>query len=254
MFKEDRKITHKSIDNIYENIAVTKGQFGQVTTDSNATRIQSSELTGSDSVKSRSSKAVVVCLVLLCVLLLTAVIVLCVIFTQERQQLISNNENLTNEREQLILKNTNLTNEREQLKWEKNDLQRCLGKVDGWIYYQYHFYYMSTEMKSWTESRKYCTERGADLIIINNRQEQELVKNISGGAYVWIGLTNIDVDGSWKWVDGSTLTSWFLLSGKPSYSHYENCALSCTSWWTAYSCNKALKWICERSILQIALS
>uniref|UniRef100_A0A8C1UDX5 C-type lectin domain-containing protein n=1 Tax=Cyprinus carpio TaxID=7962 RepID=A0A8C1UDX5_CYPCA len=132
--------------------------------------------------------------------------------------------------------------------------KQWLFYTDGWIYYQYHFYYMSTEMKSWTESRKYCTERGADLIIINNRQEQEFVKNISGGAYVWIGLTNIDVDGSWKWVDGSTLTSWFLLSGKPSYPRYENCARSCTSWWTGYSCNNALKWICERSILQIALS
>ncbi len=75
--------------------------------------------------RNRSSRAAVVCLVLLCVLLLTAVIVLCVIFTQERQQLISKNENLITEREQLMLKNTNLTSEREQL---RNELQIC-GKV-----------------------------------------------------------------------------------------------------------------------------
>ncbi len=49
----------------------------------------------------RNYRAAVVCLVLLCVLLMTAVIVLCVIFTQERRQLISKNTNLTNEREQL---------------------------------------------------------------------------------------------------------------------------------------------------------
>ncbi|XP_026103824.1 C-type lectin domain family 4 member K-like [Carassius auratus] len=207
MFQEDGKITHKSIDDVYENTDVTKGKFGQETTNSNATRIQSSELTGSDSVRIRSSRAAVVCLVLLCVLLLTAVIVLCVIFTQERQQLLSKNENLTNEREKLTLKNTNLTNERDQLKWEKNDLQRCLGQVDGWIYHEFSFYYISSEMKSWTESRRYCTERGTDLIIIKNTEEQEFVNTISGGAQVWIGLTDIEVEGSWKWVDGSTLTS-----------------------------------------------
>ncbi len=64
--------------------------------------------------KIRSSRAAAVCSVLLRDLLLTAVIVLCVIFLQERQQLISKNENLINEREQLMLKNTNLTNERER--------------------------------------------------------------------------------------------------------------------------------------------
>ncbi|KAL0182495.1 hypothetical protein M9458_021870, partial [Cirrhinus mrigala] len=41
-----------------------------------------------------------------------------------------------------------------------------------WTSYQSSFYYMSNEMKNWTESRRYCTERGADLIIINNREEQ----------------------------------------------------------------------------------
>ncbi len=40
------------------------------------------------------------------------------------------------------------------------------------MYYQSSFYFISSEKKSWTESRRYCTERGADLIIINNREEQ----------------------------------------------------------------------------------
>jgi len=37
---------------------------------------------------------------------------------------------------------------------------------------------MSSEKKSWTESRRYCRERGADLIIINNKEKQVSEKDI----------------------------------------------------------------------------
>ncbi|XP_058626497.1 asialoglycoprotein receptor 1-like isoform X2 [Onychostoma macrolepis] len=215
--------------------------------DTQTTKTQTPQHTGSDSVRIRSSRSAAVCLVLLCVLLLTAVIVLCVFFTQERQQFISKNtnltsereqlmlkntdlisersqliskiENLTNESEQLILKNTNLTNEREQLILkntnltnEREQLRNELQVYVGWTCYQSSFYYKSNEQKNWTESRRYCTERGADLIIINNRQEQDFVKNMSGAAIFYIGLTDSDVEGTWKWVDGSTLGSGTCLS------------------------------------------
>ncbi|XDV54157.1 hypothetical protein PO909_022512, partial [Leuciscus waleckii] len=171
---------------------------------------------GSDSVRNRSSRAAAVCLVLLCVLLLTAVIVLCVHihtkstnYTEERDQLLTNITNLIEERDQLLTKINNLTEERDQL---RNDLQSCGGLTN----YKSSFYYMPNESKSWTESRRYCTERGADLIIINNREEQDFVKNITGSAIVWIGLTDSDVENTWKWVDGSTLTSGFWGSGEPN--------------------------------------
>ncbi|KAF4115382.1 hypothetical protein G5714_002871 [Onychostoma macrolepis] len=87
---------------------------------------------------------------------------------------------------------------------------RCPVEIgQGCLYgqiYQSSFYFVSSESKSWTESRRFCTERGADLTIINNREEQEFIKKISGGAGVWIGVTDSDVEGRWKWVD-DTLTS-----------------------------------------------
>uniref|UniRef100_A0A671P668 C-type lectin domain-containing protein n=1 Tax=Sinocyclocheilus anshuiensis TaxID=1608454 RepID=A0A671P668_9TELE len=43
---------------------------------------------------------------------------------------------------------------------------------NGWKFYQSRCYLISSVKKTWTESRRYCTERGADLIIINNRGEQ----------------------------------------------------------------------------------
>uniref|UniRef100_A0A8C1VWC3 C-type lectin domain-containing protein n=1 Tax=Cyprinus carpio TaxID=7962 RepID=A0A8C1VWC3_CYPCA len=215
-------------------------------------------------------RAAVVCLVLLCVLLLTAVLALCVTLTQEKQQFISNNENLTNERKQLILKNTNLTNEREQsyrqmsVNGDNKLTAELVLLTAGWTYYQYSFYYMSKEQKNWTESRKYCRERGADLIIINNREEQDFVHNTSGNATFYIGLTDIDVEGTWKWVDNSTLNPSFSFwashggTTEPNAGQGtvdEDCVVTVAvpppKWanlvgWLDVACNVQFQWICEK--------
>ncbi|XP_043093400.1 CD209 antigen-like protein D [Puntigrus tetrazona] len=208
----------KRADNVYENY-VKPGRSRREITNRN---IQSSELTGNDSVKIR---AALVCLVLLCVLLLISVIVLCVTFNQERQQLLTN---ITN----LIQLNENLS----------KFIQ------DGWIYYQFGLYYVSNETKNWTESRRYCTERGADLVIIENRQKQDFMKKISNGNDVWIGLTDSEEEGTWKWVDNSTLPSdsEFWKQGEPNGGTDENCAFSGSAGLFDYTCSSIIKWICEK--------
>ncbi|XP_050977571.1 C-type lectin domain family 17, member A-like isoform X2 [Labeo rohita] len=230
--------------------------------------------TGSDSVRIRNYRAAVVCLVLLCVLLLTAVIVLCVHihtnstnYTEETHQPLTNitnlieerDELLTNEKDGLLIKNDNLTKQREQCFQERNYLVESLQKIDGRLYYNSSFYFISSEKKSWNESRRYCTEeKEADLIIINNREEQEFAKKFSHGNPFWIGLTDSDVEDSWKWADGSTLTSGFwATNGKtpePNGKRDENCAVTCLRnhpqliGWIDVTCNGDYQWICEKSI------
>ncbi|XDV54192.1 hypothetical protein PO909_022541 [Leuciscus waleckii] len=226
--------------------------------------------TGSGSVRNRSSRAAAVCLVLLCVLLLTAVIVLCV-HIQERDQLLTKINNLTEERDQLY-KNINLKNESNGLLNQINNLIKQRDQLNAtsetkslcemgnfelqlnkytlheWILYKCHYYFISSDKKSWTESRRDCRERGADLIIINNREEQDFVQKISAVTNVWIGLTDSDVDNTWKWVDGNTLTSGFWVSGEPNGGQRENCALTHSTGWADYPCKNNYKWICEKTI------
>ncbi|XP_051971471.1 uncharacterized protein LOC127635449 [Xyrauchen texanus] len=182
--------------NIYIN-ADTVSSHDVRTDTEDSKRHQKSQHKGSEYVRNRSFRAATVCLGLLCVLLLAAVIVLCVqlntnihqchnksteerhrlltnntILKEERDQLLNNKINLTKEMDELIKEKNNYMNQSEKLNQEKSELRNSLRKMDGWIFYQFSFYFISTEKRSWSESRRYCTERGADLLIINNLTEQ----------------------------------------------------------------------------------
>nr|XP_055064546.1 CD209 antigen-like protein A [Misgurnus anguillicaudatus] len=192
------------------------------------TRNQTSLHTESETMRMRCYRSATVCLVLLCVLLLTAVIVLCVLINTNNQQ--RHNKNLTEEKDQLLTKYTKL--------W--THLQ------EGWIHSHFSLYFISSEKKSWTESRRYCIEKGADLIIINNKEEHDFIKTIIVGHRFWIGLTDSAVEGRWKWVDGSTLNSSFWGPDEPnSYGGDEDCAEYRSSWWNDNPCEDILIWICE---------
>ncbi|XP_030643645.1 C-type lectin domain family 4 member E-like [Chanos chanos] len=124
----------------------------------------------------------------------------------------------------------------------------------GWWYYSSSLYYLSTEWKSWSESRQDCRERGADLVIINSKEEQEFVdrlKKISTVA-AWIGLTDRDIEGVWKWVDDTTLTTGYWWPNEPNdHNGNEDCAESAPSEgklenWNDLSCNEKRNYICEK--------
>ncbi|XP_039522133.1 uncharacterized protein LOC120475499 isoform X2 [Pimephales promelas] len=231
--------------NIYDTDTINSLDVGEETENPDPKRYQLPYHTGSVCVKIRSSRTV--CLVLLCVLLLTAVVVLCV-------HIHTKSTNYTEERDGLLMKNRNLTNERDQL---RNHIQ----SHDGWTYYKSSLYYMTIETKSWDASRRFCRERGADLIIINNTEKQDFVKNVYGTAIVWIGLTDHDAEGRWKWVDDSTLSSGFWATDEPNGHTLENCVVNVDhnrrwptlSGWLDISCYSDFKGICEKRTSHIDL-
>ncbi|XP_036420092.1 C-type lectin domain family 17, member A-like [Colossoma macropomum] len=154
-----------------------------------------------------------------------------------------------------------MKNEMGQLRREKETLQKKLSELEqGRWSFQNGLYYISTEKKSWSASRQFCRERGADLVIINSREEQEFISKAFGSTAAWIGLTDSHTEGDWKWVDNSALTTEFWFKGEPNdYEGKEDCAVSGykgagserVSTWADYPCYHheiIFVGICEKSL------
>uniref|UniRef100_A0A3B1J9W0 C-type lectin domain-containing protein n=1 Tax=Astyanax mexicanus TaxID=7994 RepID=A0A3B1J9W0_ASTMX len=177
---------------------------------------------------------------LLSVLLLTAI-------TVQQDQLLTNFTSLAKERDQL-------QEERDQLQKERDDLQKRLSKLKEWKFFGSGSYFITRAERGWRESRDFCRERGADLLIINSREEQEFINKEFGNTEAWIGLTDLRIEGVWKWVNGSPLTIQFWALGEPNDYENDDCAITgfkkSTSdilVWADYPCFHPVVGICEKS-------
>ncbi|SFC99390.1 Alpha-tubulin suppressor, partial [Flexibacter flexilis DSM 6793] len=86
--------------------------------------------------------------------------------------------------------------------------------------YNNKWYYLSNSTISWKNARTACQNASGNLVIINDAAENSYVSSLmSSGNYLLIGLNDEVSEGSWKWVDGTSLgsyTNWN--SGEPNNS------------------------------------
>uniref|UniRef100_A0A673KXL1 Si:ch73-343l4.8 n=1 Tax=Sinocyclocheilus rhinocerous TaxID=307959 RepID=A0A673KXL1_9TELE len=119
-------------------------------------------------------------------------------------------------------------------------------------------FFISTELKSWSDSRQYCRDRGADLVIINTEEKQRFISSLVSER-VWIGLSDTENEGIMKWVDNSTLKQgfWVWFEDEPNnYGGNEDCIelnynREKTGWsplnsWNDVPCSEKKKGICEK--------
>ncbi|KAI5106764.1 CD209 antigen-like protein B isoform X1 [Silurus meridionalis] len=210
----------------------------------------------------RCYRLVMVILLMLVVLLLSVAVTLWVNFhnmSVARGRLEISYNNLIIERDSLKKSYKTVAEERAQFQAKSDELQEMLSQLKkdintpGWRYFSSSIYYISTEKKSWSESRQNCKERGTDLVIINNREEQDIVEVWRRGEGAWIGANDRNNEGIWKWVDGTAVSDGFWSSGEPNNKGEEDCAVSGyrsepVPNWVDISCDSQYIWICEKNI------
>uniref|UniRef100_G3P102 C-type lectin domain-containing protein n=1 Tax=Gasterosteus aculeatus aculeatus TaxID=481459 RepID=G3P102_GASAC len=120
-------------------------------------------------------------------------------------------------------------------------------------------YLLSTRDGSWENGRKDCRDQGADLVIIDSLEEQKFLSNFTTSRS-WFGLSDKDIEGTWKWIDGTPLTAayWYRDANVVEPNNEgggsiegEDCAdiepkPNPQYSWNDLSCNFALRWICEK--------
>ncbi|KAJ8385057.1 hypothetical protein AAFF_G00195870 [Aldrovandia affinis] len=80
----------------------------------------------------------------------------------------------------------------------------CRPCPQDWEQFYSKCYYFSSEKKTWMDSRSDCIKQGADLVVTKSEEEQDFITKYTRD-YNWIGLSDLETEGTWLWVDGTPL-------------------------------------------------
>ncbi|XP_054897724.1 C-type lectin domain family 4 member M-like [Poeciliopsis prolifica] len=166
--------------------------------------------------------------------------------------LVSKQNSWTEERDNLTRINSETEARLTAISLERDELKKSLNITVqlGWRIFRGGAFYISFTEKTWQESRTYCQSLGADLMVINSKEKQDFANSFQ--TNMWIGLTDSETEGSWKWVDGSPLTTSYWPDGEPNGKRDENCGaiktFTAERSWNDRACSASLKWICEMSL------
>ncbi|PNJ06494.1 CD209 isoform 6 [Pongo abelii] len=121
-----------------------------------------------------------------------------------------------------------------------------------WTFFQGNCYFISNSQRNWHDSITACQEVGAQLVVIKSAEEQNFLQLQSSRSnrFTWMGLSDLNQEGTWQWVDGSPLLPSFKQywnRGEPNNVGEEDCAEFSGNGWNDDKCNLAKFWICKKS-------
>ncbi|XP_027865489.1 C-type lectin domain family 4 member C-like [Xiphophorus couchianus] len=134
--------------------------------------------------------------------------------------------------------------------------KECLLCQTGWIFFSESCYFISDVSLTWDQSRAFCQLKSADLIVINNQQEQEFIYyNINTNTDYWLGLRN---NGSnWVWIDGriDTLGFWSGNNNYDSYALIYRTGDPRVSWFSVANTDPySFRPLCEQKAFKVSLN
>uniref|UniRef100_A0A8C6WJ93 C-type lectin domain-containing protein n=1 Tax=Neogobius melanostomus TaxID=47308 RepID=A0A8C6WJ93_9GOBI len=129
----------------------------------------------------------------------------------------------------------------------------CVVQCDaGWELNGTKCYNFSSNRLNWTESRDMCQSLSADLTFLFNKLKMK--------DRFWIGLTDSETEGQWKWTDGSALDQSLTFWNQEPDNYDvinpegEDCVVivledksSVFKSWGDVPCNDKYRFICEKN-------
>lgn len=89
-------------------------------------------------------------------------------------------------------------------------------------------YYIYPEKLTWSEAKAYCESVGGHLATITSKEEQEFIKKYIvesdySNSRFWIGATDAEKEGTWKWVTGEVFNYSNWGKGEPDNTSEQDC-------------------------------
>uniref|UniRef100_A0A3Q2VSV0 C-type lectin domain-containing protein n=1 Tax=Haplochromis burtoni TaxID=8153 RepID=A0A3Q2VSV0_HAPBU len=85
-----------------------------------------------------------------------------------------------------------------------------------------HCFFLSNDTDGWLNSTLKCKDIGGHLAILTTKEEYDALEEEARtigtfNPFYWLGLSDIENEGDWKWVDNSTLqvSFWNTLKSEP---------------------------------------
>ncbi|CAK6977194.1 Hypothetical predicted protein [Scomber scombrus] len=134
-------------------------------------------------------------------------------------------------------------------KWNDERCDRTLRAVCSSVRGSNVTFILINSTMSWTEAQSYCRTYYTDLATVRNEAENQEVKNLTDGEWVWIGLFR----DSWKWSDGSNSSFRYWASGEPNNNGGKKACVAMnfnrSGGWGDWTCDQNKPFICYKEIV-----
>ena len=127
------------------------------------------------------------------------------------------------------------------------------GCEKGWKYYGGSCYFREGRKGfklSWRDAQAACKSKKANLVTVNDANEQKFLESILGNFGSWLGLNDIKKFSVFEWVSGekSNYRNW-ATNQPPKKDENKHCGkiqFSQGQKWEMRDCRKRYKYTCEK--------
>uniref|UniRef100_A0A3P9CQJ5 Perlucin-like protein n=1 Tax=Maylandia zebra TaxID=106582 RepID=A0A3P9CQJ5_9CICH len=126
----------------------------------------------------------------------------------------------------------------------------CTECPDGWVHIGDHCFFLSNDTDGWLNSTLKCKDIGGHLAILTTKEEYDALEKEARtigtfNPFYWLGLSDIENRGDWKWVDNSTLqvSFWNTLKSEPDNNAITN--------WYDVPCSFQYRRICQMDAIPL---
>ena len=144
--------------------------------------------------------------------------------------------------------NSKINNEIKKVKIDIENINDDKNCKPGWTKYWSKCYKMVKKKSPW--SKTLCQSEGGILVIVKDIKMNDFIFSLTSGNTAWLGGHDTKSEGSWEWVDGTSMehtwSSW--RKGEPNDGGRQEDCLNIRSSdknWNDAPCERTYYYVCQ---------